>query len=91
MTSIDNFSYVIERGAHAAVPRRGHVLPASTGCPSGPQALAQFNPLYHCVELVRHAVFGFEGGSTSATRRAGRLRAASMWRLAIWRMDRKLI
>ena len=23
--------------------------------------LAQFNPLYHCVELVRDAVFGFEG------------------------------
>ena len=29
--------------------------------PEWAQVLAQFNPLYHCVELVRHAAFGFEG------------------------------
>ena len=29
--------------------------------------LAQLNPLYHCVELVRDAVFGFEGWADSPT------------------------
>ena len=33
----------------------------SRACPSGRRSLAQLNPLYHCVQLVRHAVFGFEG------------------------------
>ena len=31
------------------------------GLPEWAQVAAQFNPLYHCVQLVRHAVFGFEG------------------------------
>ena len=31
------------------------------GLPQWAQVAAQFNPLYHLVELVRHAVFGFEG------------------------------
>src|SRR3712207_8217490 len=30
------------------------------GLPTWAQVAGQFNPLYHCVELVRHAVFGFE-------------------------------
>ena len=34
----------------------------STACPSGRRSLAQLNPLYHLVQLVRHAVFGFEAG-----------------------------
>ena len=33
----------------------------STTCPSGRRSLAQINPLYHCVELVRDAVFGCDG------------------------------
>jgi hypothetical protein len=31
------------------------------GLPQWAQFLGHINPLYHCVELVRHAVFGFEG------------------------------
>ena len=31
------------------------------GLPQWAQILGDINPLYHCVELVRHAVFGFEG------------------------------
>ena len=46
---------------HAAVPRRRARSSRSTSCPSGRRSLANLNPLYHCVELVRHAVFGFEG------------------------------
>jgi lipooligosaccharide transport system permease protein len=55
------------------------------------QVLAQINPLYHCVELVRHAVFGFEGWAD-----IGHLAfligfALLSWRLAIRFMERKLI
>ena len=35
----------------------------STSCPDWAQTLAQLNPLYHLVQLVRHAAFGFEGWS----------------------------
>ena len=59
-----------QRRADAALPRRRHVLPARRSCPSWAQILAQLNPLYHCVELVRHAVFGFEGWIDVAPRRA---------------------
>ena len=55
------------------------------------QIAGHFNPLYHCVELVRHAVFGFEGWAD-----IGHLAflvgfAAVSWRLAIKFMERKLI
>ena len=59
--------------------------------PTWAQIAANVNPLYHCVELVRHAVFGFEGwvdlwhvGFLVAFAFAG-------WRLAIKFMERKLI
>ena len=49
------------------------------------------NPLYHCVELVRHAVFGFEGWVD--VWHVGFLVAFALvsWRLAIHYMERKLI
>ena len=50
-----------ERPADADVPRRRHVLPARRAAAVGAGRSANLNPLYHCVELVRHAVFGFEG------------------------------
>src|SRR5256885_2029940 len=31
------------------------------GLPQWARILANVNPLYHCVQLVRHAVFGFQG------------------------------
>ena len=59
--------------------------------PTWAQVASQFNPLYHCVELVRHAVFGFEGWAD-----VGHLTflvgfALLSWRLAITFMERKLI
>src|SRR5687767_812597 len=55
------------------------------------QIAGHLNPLYHCVELVRHAVFGLEGWVD-----VGHLAflvgfAAVSWRLAIKFMERKLI
>jgi lipooligosaccharide transport system permease protein len=61
------------------------------GLPTWAQVLGAFNPLWHCVELVRHAVFGFEGlvdlGHLAVLLAFGVL----MWRLAIRFMERKLI
>jgi lipooligosaccharide transport system permease protein len=59
--------------------------------PTWAQIAGNVNPLYHCVELVRHAVFGFEGWAD-----VGHLTfligfAVLSWRLAIKFMERKLI
>jgi lipooligosaccharide transport system permease protein len=59
--------------------------------PTWAQVLGNLNPLFHCVELVRDAVFGFEGWKD-----VGHLAfligfALISWRLAIRFMERKLI
>ena len=59
--------------------------------PTWAQVAGNLNPLFHCVELVRHAVFGFEGWAD-----VGHLAfligfALISWRLAIRFMERKLI
>jgi lipooligosaccharide transport system permease protein len=53
--------------------------------------LGWFNPLHHCVELVRHAAFGFEGWVDLAHVGCLVLFAVVMWRLAIRYMAKKLI
>ncbi len=68
----------------------GTFFPLS-GLPSWAQIAGNFNPLFHCVELVRHAVFGLHGWVD-----VGHLAflvgfALVMWRLAIRYMERKLI
>jgi lipooligosaccharide transport system permease protein len=59
--------------------------------PEWAQVLGNLNPLYHTVELVRDAVFGFEGwedlGHLAFLLAFGLL----MWRLAIRYMERRLI
>jgi lipooligosaccharide transport system permease protein len=61
------------------------------GLPQWAQILGNANPLYHCVELVRHAAFGFEGWVDLW--HVGFLVAFALvsWRLAIRFMERKLI
>jgi lipooligosaccharide transport system permease protein len=59
--------------------------------PEWAQVLGNVNPLFHCVQLVRHAVFGFEGWAD-----VGHLAflvgfALVAWRLAIRFLRRKLI
>jgi lipooligosaccharide transport system permease protein len=62
-----------------------------TSLPEWAQILGNFNPLFHCVQLVRHVVFGTEGLAD-----LGHLAfligfALISWRLAIRLMERKLI
>ena len=59
--------------------------------PQWAQVLGNFNPLFHCVQLVRHAVFGLQGWED-----VGHVAflvgfAFISWRLAIRFMEKKLI
>jgi lipooligosaccharide transport system permease protein len=59
--------------------------------PTWAEVVGNLNPLFHCVELVRHAVFGVEGWED-----VGHLAfligfALLAWRVAIRFMERKLI
>jgi lipooligosaccharide transport system permease protein len=52
--------------------------------------VANLNPLYHLVELVRHAAFGFE--TTDLIRIAVLVGfALGLWRLAVARLEKRLI
>jgi lipooligosaccharide transport system permease protein len=90
LKSIDNFSYVTSTVITPLFLVAGTFFPLS-GLPEGVQLIANINPLFHTVELVRHAVFGFEGlvdlGHLAFLVGFGLL----MWRLAIRFMARKLI
>lgn len=60
------------------------------GLPGWAQFLANFNPLFHCVELVRHAVFGLS--ATDWVHLAFLIIFALIsWRLGIRYLERKLI
>jgi len=90
LKSIDNFNYVTSTVITPLFLVAGTFFPISN-LPEWARVLAQFNPLHHCVELVRHAAFGFEPG-TDLLRVAALLAfGLVMWRLAIWRMTKKLV
>ena len=68
----------------------GTFFPLS-GLPRWAQIAGYFNPLHHCVELVRHAAFGWEGWADLASVGVLVVFGLGMWRLAIFAMTRKLI
>ena len=75
LKSIDNFNYVTSTVITPMFLVAGTFFPLS-GLPKWAQVLGQFNPLHHCVELVRHAAFGLARvGRRRACRRPARLRA----------------
>ena len=90
MKSIDNFNYVISGVLTPLFLVAGTFFPLDD-LPEWVQVLAQFNPLYHCVQLVRDAVFGFDGWADLYHLAVLVAFGALMWRLAIWRMAAKLI
>jgi len=59
--------------------------------PTWAQVLGHVNPLYHCVELVRHAAFGFELWADIGHVTFLVAFALVSWRLAIRYMERRLI
>jgi lipooligosaccharide transport system permease protein len=89
-SSFENFNYVVSAVLTPLFLVAGTFFPIDT-LPTWAQTLAQLNPLYHCVELVRDAVFGFSGWTDLA--HVGALLAFGliMWRIAIYAMERKLV
>jgi lipooligosaccharide transport system permease protein len=88
--AIENFNYIVSAVLTPLFLLAGTFFPL-TGLPEWVQVLANLNPLYQCVELVRAAVlYGFEWNDLL---RVGMLVvfALLMWRLAIHAMTRKLI
>jgi lipooligosaccharide transport system permease protein len=89
MKSIDNFSYITSTVITPLFLVAGTFFPIS-GLPEWAQIAANLNPLYHCVQLVRDAVFGLvldDLWHLTFLLVFGLV----MWRLAAARMERKLI
>jgi lipooligosaccharide transport system permease protein len=88
--SFENFNYVVSAVLTPLFLVAGTFFPLDQ-LPEWAQVLAHLNPLYHCVQLVRHAAFGWEGWSDLASVGALVAFGLVMWRIAIHAMTRKLI
>jgi lipooligosaccharide transport system permease protein len=88
--SIDGFSYVSSALLTPLFLVAGTFFPL-TGLPEWAQVLGQFNPLYHCVQLVRDASFGWSWPADLGHLAVLLGFAVVMWRLSIWRLEKRLI
>jgi lipooligosaccharide transport system permease protein len=88
--SFENFNYVVSAVLTPLFLLAGSFFPLD-GFPDWAQVLAQFNPLYHLVQLVRDAVFGFEGWVDLYHLGVIVTFGIVVWRVAIYAMERKLI
>ena len=88
--SFENFNYVVSAVLTPLFLLAGSFFPLD-GFPDWAEALAQLNPLYHLVQLIRDAVFGFEGWVDLWHLAVLIAYGLAMWRLAIYAMERKLI
>lgn len=90
MNSFENFSYVISAVLTPLFLVAGTFFPLDE-LPQWAQVLAWFNPLYHLVELVRHAVFGWDMPLDLAHLGVLTVFGFITWRVAVAGMTRKLI
>ena len=89
VSKIDQFSYVTTLFITPLFLVAGTFFPIDQ-LPEGFQVAANLNPLYHLVELVRHAAFGFE--ATDLIRVLALLVfAVVLWRVAVRLMEKRLI
>jgi lipooligosaccharide transport system permease protein len=88
--AIDSFGYVISAVLTPLFLVAGTFFPID-GLPDVVARLAVLNPLYHCVELVRGAVFGFSGLHDAGHVLALLVFAALMWLLAVRRLRSRLV
>jgi lipooligosaccharide transport system permease protein len=88
--SFENFNYVVSAVLTPLFLVAGTFFPLEQ-LPEWAEIAGEFNPLHHCVELVRHAAFGWDGWTDFL--RLGALVAFGlvMWRIAIHAMTRKLV
>jgi lipooligosaccharide transport system permease protein len=89
VAKIDQFNYVTTLVITPLFLVAGTFFPIDQ-LSEGLQALANLNPLYQLVELVRGAAFGFE--AVDALRFAALVAfSIALWRVAVRRMERRLI
>jgi lipooligosaccharide transport system permease protein len=90
VAKIDHFNYIQSALITPLFLVSGTFFPIED-LPRGVEIASYLNPLYHCVELVRDAVvYGFEPEDLW---HAGFLIlfAFASWRLAVWRLEKRLI
>jgi lipooligosaccharide transport system permease protein len=90
LDSIENFNYVISAVLTPLFLVAGTFFPLDQ-LPGWAQTLGDFNPLHHCVELVRDAVFGWKGWVDGVHFAVLLGFGGGLWRIAIAGMTRKLI
>jgi lipooligosaccharide transport system permease protein len=89
--SIDNFSYVQSGLLTPLFLIAGTFFPIE-GLPDAIQVVAQVNPLYHCVQLVRDlVVMGIDPWADLGHLAFLVVFGLITWRLAIWRLRERLI
>jgi lipooligosaccharide transport system permease protein len=89
-SSFENFSYIVSAVLTPLFLVAGTFFPLSQ-LPEWAQVAGEFNPLHHCVELVRHAAFGWDGWTDFARLAALAAFGLAMWRIAIHAMTGKLV
>jgi lipooligosaccharide transport system permease protein len=90
LKSIDDFSYVTSTVITPLFLVAGTFFPLS-GLPDWVSIASNANPLFHCVELVHHAAFGFKGWVDVGHLAFLVAFALVTWRLAIHYMVRRVI
>lgn len=88
--TIDNFNYITSAVLTPLFLVAGTFFPISN-LPEWARIAAQLNPLYHCVQLVRDASIGSLGVADLGHAAVLIGFALVMWRLAIWRLGKRLI
>jgi lipooligosaccharide transport system permease protein len=88
--TIDNFNYVTSAVLTPMFLVAGTFFPIDA-LPAGLRVIALFNPLYHCVALVRDV--SLDHFSSADIVHAAVLVAWGLvlWRLAVWRLEKRLI
>jgi lipooligosaccharide transport system permease protein len=88
--SFENFNYVVSAVLTPLFLVAGTFFPLDR-LPRWAQVLGAFNPLHHCVELVRAAAFGWEGPVDLLRVLVLVVFGLALWRIAIRAMTRKLV
>ncbi|MDX6505454.1 MAG: lipooligosaccharide transport system permease protein [Gaiellaceae bacterium] len=89
-SSFENFSYVVSAVLTPLFLVAGTFFPLSS-LPRWAQILGEANPLHHCVQLVRDAVFMNQSWIDLLRVGALVLFALVLWRIAIYALERKLV